>query len=53
MHHSIVLDDNAFRDIGLPRIGSLKRVDELGLKEIPYPLVVAGADVARDWCIKK
>lgn len=48
LHHSNVFDDNPFRDIGLPRVGSLTTVDGLGLKEIPYPLVVADAEVARD-----
>jgi hypothetical protein len=48
-----VFDDKSFRDIDLPRVGSLNIVDGIGPKEIPYPLVVAGAEVARDWCIKK
>lgn len=48
LHHSIVVDDNPFRDDGLPRVGCLNRVDGIGLKEVPYPLVVAGAEVARD-----
>lgn len=48
LHHSNVFDDNPVRYFGLPRVGSLTRVDGLGLKQIPYPLVVAGAEVAKD-----